>query len=100
VVNTDKQAALWTIEQLPDDASLDDSVDALRYTQSIRRRIQRGIQEIDEGKTIPHDEVVRELTEWLQSVGQTMPDGTSTRPLRTSAGTRQPTRRRSANASV
>lgn len=63
---SNKAAALKIIEQMPEDASLED----IMYRLFFRERIDRGLREADEGKTIPHDEVKRSLSEWLQSAGQ------------------------------
>ena len=73
MASTDKQAALWTIEQQPDDASIEDIIEALRYTLYIRRRIEEGLRDIEEGRVVPHEEVAREMTEWLRSIEQPSP---------------------------
>lgn len=89
---TDKQAALQTIEHLPDDASFERIFDALRYTRRVRERVAEGISAVDSGKTVPHEEIVQEFTRWAESVGQPLPDETSSASEPTSAATRQPTR--------
>lgn len=61
-----KQAALRTIQRLPDDASLEDVI----YELYFRQRVERGIRELREGKTVPHREVRRSLIKWLQSAGR------------------------------
>jgi len=61
-----KQAALRIIEDLPDDASVEDIIYALYF----RQRVDRGLRESDEGRTIPHDEVERSVSEWLRSTGR------------------------------
>jgi len=61
-----KQALLKAVEQMPDDVSAED----IMYTLYVRYRIELGLREIDEGKTVPHEEVMQELKQWLQSVGQ------------------------------
>lgn len=96
---TDKQAALKTIKRLPEDASFQDILYALRYTRYIRESIAEGIKEAEEGETIPHEEIVRELAEWAASAGHPLPEETSTASASTSGETRQPTRRQSASAS-
>jgi predicted transcriptional regulator len=65
VVNN-KQAALKIIEQMPDDVSLEDIMHELYF----RQRVDRGLKESEEGKLIPHDEVMREIAEWLRSSGR------------------------------
>ena len=63
---TPKQAALKIIEQMPADASLEDIMFALYF----RQKVDRGLQEIDAGKTISHQEVKKSLAKWLQSTSQ------------------------------
>jgi predicted transcriptional regulator len=56
-----KQAALTVIGQMPDDASLED----IMYELYFRQRIDRGLRELEEGKTVSHEEVKRSLVRWL-----------------------------------
>jgi predicted transcriptional regulator len=63
---TAKQAALKIIAQMPSDASLED----IMYELYFRQRVDRGLQELDAGQTISHEEVKRNLAKWLQSSGQ------------------------------
>ena len=61
-----KQEALRIIQRMPDDASLED----VMYELYFRKRINRGIRELEEGKTVSHQEVKRSLIKWLQSAGR------------------------------
>ena len=61
-----KQIALKMIEQMPADASLEDII----YELYFRQRVDRGLQELDAGQTISHEEVKRNLLKWLQSSGR------------------------------
>jgi predicted transcriptional regulator len=61
-----KQAALKMIEQMPADASLED----IMYELYFRQRVDRGLQELDAGETVSHEEVKQSLVQWLQSSGQ------------------------------
>lgn len=61
-----KQAALRMIERMPDDASLED----IMYELYFRKRVDRGLRELDQGKTVSHEEVKRGLVKWLQSAGR------------------------------
>ena len=54
------------IGQLPDDASLED----IMYELYFRQRIDRGLRELEEGKTVSHEKVKRGLVKWLQSAGR------------------------------
>ena len=61
-----KQAALRMIELMPDDVSLEDIV----YELYFRQRIDRGLDELDQGKTVSNEEVKRSVAKWLQSAGR------------------------------
>jgi hypothetical protein len=56
-----KQLVLEVLESLPDDCSLED----VQYELYVRQRIAAGEQDADQGKTTPHDQVMREAREWL-----------------------------------
>ena len=61
-----KQAALKIIQRLPEDTSLEE----VMYELYIRQRIERGLRELDSGKTTSHHEVKRSLAQWLRSGGR------------------------------
>lgn len=63
---SDKQAALRLIEQLPDDATLDD----IMYAVYVRKQIERGLRDVEAGNTVSNEDVMREIDEWLKSAGQ------------------------------
>ena len=63
---TAKEASLEVIQRLPDDVDLEDILHALY----VRQRIERGIKEADEGRLMPHDEVMRKSRSWLRSGGR------------------------------
>ena len=54
------------IERMPEDVSLE----RIMYELYFRQRVDRGLRELDEGKTISHKEVKRSLVRWLQSAGR------------------------------
>ena len=58
---TDKRLVLESIQRLPDDASLDTIAQRIDFLSAIRK----GLDEIERGQTIPHDEVKRQLASWL-----------------------------------
>jgi predicted transcriptional regulator len=60
-----KQEVLKMIEGMPDNASIED----IMYELYIRSNIQAGLADVYAGRTIPHEEVMREFTKWLQSTG-------------------------------
>jgi predicted transcriptional regulator len=62
---TTKEKAIQLISRLPEDATLED----IMYELYFKERIDRGISEARSGQTVTHDEVVRNVSEWLRSVG-------------------------------
>jgi len=51
---------------MPEDTSLEE----VMYELYFRQRVERGIRELDSGKTTSHSEVKRSLAQWLQSGGR------------------------------
>lgn len=64
MASSTKQVALDVIQQMPDDASLDE----IMYQLYFRATIDRGLEELRTGKTVSHEEVKRSLAGWLQSI--------------------------------
>ena len=58
---SEKQLALDSIERLPEDASLDVIAERMEFLAAIRK----GLDQIERGETIPHEEVKRQLAAWL-----------------------------------
>jgi predicted transcriptional regulator len=58
---SDKQLALDSIERLPADASLDAIAERMVFLAAIRK----GLNQIERGETVPHEEVKRQLATWL-----------------------------------
>jgi predicted transcriptional regulator len=58
---SDKQLALDSIGRLPEDASLDTIAERMEFLAAIRK----GLDQIERGQTVPHDEVKRQLATWL-----------------------------------
>jgi predicted transcriptional regulator len=59
---SDKQLVLESIERLPDDASLEVIAERVEFLTAVRK----GLDQIEHGQTIPHDEVKRQLASWLR----------------------------------
>jgi len=55
--NTAKETAKRLIDHLPDEATLED----IMYELYVKQKIERGLQAIDEGRTLPHEEAKRRL---------------------------------------
>jgi predicted transcriptional regulator len=57
-----KQAALAMIERLPEQATFADIIDELYF----RQKVEKGLQQLDSGQGIPHEEAVRRLDRWVK----------------------------------
>ena len=58
---TQKQLVIQAINNLPDDAPLAEIVERVEFLAAI----QKGLDQLDRGEGIPHDEVKRQLASWL-----------------------------------
>jgi hypothetical protein len=61
-VVTVKEEILRAIARLPDDAGYDDAFETLY----VLYKIHIGRQQLDQGLTIPHEEVVARMEKWLK----------------------------------
>lgn len=60
---TQKELVLDAISELPDEASLEDIADRVEFLAAV----QKGLDQLDRGEGIPHEEVKRQLATWLTS---------------------------------
>ncbi len=58
---SDKQFALETIGRLPDGVRMDEITTRLEFLAAL----QKGLDEIQRGEVVPHEEVKRQLATWL-----------------------------------
>ena len=58
---SDKELALDSIRRLPEDVRLETIAARLEFLAAIRL----GLDQIERGETMPHEEVKRELASWL-----------------------------------
>ena len=58
---TQKQLVIQAINNLPDDVPLAEIVERVEFLAAI----QKGLDQLDRGEGIPHDEVKRQLASWL-----------------------------------
>ena len=58
---TEKDIVLETIHTLPDDCSLEEIAERIEFMAAVRK----GLDQLDRGEGIPHDEVKRQLASWL-----------------------------------
>ena len=61
-MKTGKQEVLELLEQLPEDASLED----IQYHIYVRQKVQKGRDAAGEGKVIAQEEVERRMARWLE----------------------------------
>ena len=60
---TEKEIVLETIRALPDDCSIEDIAERIEFMAAVRK----GLDQLDSGEAIPHDEVKKQLASWLTS---------------------------------
>ncbi|MBV9128393.1 MAG: hypothetical protein JO117_09935 [Verrucomicrobia bacterium] len=58
---TQKELVLDAIQELPDDASLDEIADRVEFIAAI----QKGFDQLDRGEGLSHEELKRQLASWL-----------------------------------
>ncbi len=59
---TEKEVIVNAVQSLPEDASFEEGMERL-YLLS---KVERGLQQADEGQTISHEEVKKRLDKWLK----------------------------------
>jgi predicted transcriptional regulator len=62
-VMTEKEIVLETIRALPDDCSLEEIAERVEFMAAV----QKGLDQLDAGEGIPHEDVKRQLASWLTS---------------------------------
>ena len=58
---TQKQLVIQAINDLPDDTPMSEIVQRVEFLAAI----QKGLDQLDGGEGIPHEEVKRQLASWL-----------------------------------
>jgi len=58
---TTKEKVMDVVEDLPDDASIEDAMNRLLFLA----KVERGIRQADDGQTIPHSQVRERMAKWL-----------------------------------
>jgi predicted transcriptional regulator len=59
---TTKEKLVHAVEDLPEDATIEDAMERLLFMA----KIERGIRQADAGQTIPHAEVRERMAKWLK----------------------------------
>jgi len=60
---TEKEIVLETIRSLPDNCSLDEIAERIEFMAAVRK----GLDQLDRGEGIPHEDVKKQLASWLIS---------------------------------
>jgi hypothetical protein len=60
---TEKEVVLKTVRELPDNCSIDEIADRIDFLAAV----QKGLDQLDSGDGIPHDEIKKQLASWLTS---------------------------------
>ena len=63
---TDKETAIQLINDLPDTASLDN----ITYYLYVHSRIDAGLRDIEAGRVVSHEEVMKSMAKWRSSSGR------------------------------
>ncbi|HEV7744104.1 MAG TPA: hypothetical protein VGO56_03820 [Pyrinomonadaceae bacterium] len=58
---TEKEIVMQAVSELPDDCSIDDIADRVAFLAAM----QKGLEQLDDGQGIPHEEIKRQLASWL-----------------------------------
>lgn len=59
---TAKDEVRKVLDNLPDDASYED----IQYHIYVIQKVERGLKQIEEGRTVPHEDVVARMAKWLE----------------------------------
>ena len=60
-METAKDQVQQILEELPETASLED----IQYHIYVRQKIQQGLEGVEAGRVVPHEEVEKRLSKWL-----------------------------------
>ena len=60
-MTTAKEEVRRMLDRLPDDSSLED----IQYLIYVLEKIEHGLQDVETGRLLTHDEVERRMSKWL-----------------------------------
>jgi len=60
-MDTAKEQVQQILEELPENASLED----IQYHIYVRQKIEQGLEDVEAGRVVSHAEVQRRLSKWL-----------------------------------
>jgi len=55
-----RDKAIETVKELPQEFDLEDLIERLVFVE----KVEKGLQQIDDGKTVTHDEVKQKIKKW------------------------------------
>jgi predicted transcriptional regulator len=58
---TTKEAIVKAMQELPDDAGYEEAIERLY----VLYKIERGLEQLDAGQSVSHEEAVRRLAKWF-----------------------------------
>jgi len=60
-----KEESVRLIQQLPDECTLTDIIATLYFKQTV----ERGLEDIEEGRILTHEEIKKRMSQWAKSLG-------------------------------
>ncbi len=60
---TQKEIVIKAVRELRDNCSIDEIADRIEFLAAV----QKGLDQLDRGEGIPHEEIKRQLASWLTS---------------------------------
>jgi len=57
-----KQEVMELLNDLPDDSTLEE----IQYSLYVRQKIERGLRDVDEGRTHTQEEVEKRMKKWVE----------------------------------
>jgi predicted transcriptional regulator len=60
-MSTAKEEVRKLLDELPDDATLEE----IEYELYVRNKIDRALEQVERGETMSHEEVMRRMSKWL-----------------------------------
>ena len=61
-MKTAKQNVLEILQTLPDESSYEDIMEKIYFL----KKVEAGLKDLQEGRSIPHEEVKKRLAKWLK----------------------------------
>jgi len=62
-MKTAKEQVRDLLQQLPEDSSLED----IQYHIYVRQKVQKGLEAVEQGKVISHEEAAERMARWLET---------------------------------